>query len=128
MRVLIVDDDVGILHTLMTGLTSCGFQVISAKDGYQALSFIESSKKDPVPVALMVTDLKMPGIDGIDLIKKAKVLSPGLLVVLITAYGDDQVRNEVKELDDCVYLEKPFTPNELLEVIKDVVEQSEGEH
>jgi DNA-binding response OmpR family regulator len=128
VRVLIVDDDVGILHTLMIGLTSCGFQVISAKDGYQALSFIESSNKDPVPVTLMVTDLKMPGIDGIDLIKKARALSPSLLAVLVTAYGDDQVRDEVRELNHCVYLEKPFTPNELLEVIKDVVEQSEGKH
>ena len=128
MRVLIVDDDVGILHTLMTGLTSCGFQVISAKDGYQALSFIESSNEDPVPVALMVTDLKMPGMDGINLIKKAKELSPGLLVVLITAYGDDQVRKEVIELNDCVYLEKPFTPNVLLGVIKEVVEKNEEQH
>lgn len=124
MRVLIVDDDVGTLHTLMTGLTSSGFQVISAKDGHQALSFIESSNEDPVPVALMVTDLKMPGMDGIQLIKRAKELSPDLLVVLMTAYGDDDVRKVAMRLNDCVYLEKPFTPDTLLKAIKEVVERS----
>ena len=122
MRVLIVDDDAGTLHTLMTGLTSCGFQVTSAKNGHQALSLIESSNKDPVPVALMVTDLKMPGMDGIKLIKRAQELSPGLLAILITAYGDDDVHKETMKLNRCAYLEKPFTPNTLLKVIKDIVE------
>lgn len=122
MRILIVDDDVGTLHTLTAGLTSCGFQVISAKDGREALSFIESTNEDPEPVALMVTDLKMPGMDGIELIKKAKELRPDLLAILITAHGNDDVRTEVMKLKQCGYLEKPFTPHALLKVMRGLME------
>ena len=121
MKVLIVDDDAGTLNTLRAGLNSFGFQVLTVRDGRQALNVIESSSGGTGPVELMVTDLKMPGMDGIELIQKVKKLKPDLSAILMTAYGDSHVRKEVVKLKNCAYLEKPFSPATLLRVITETI-------
>jgi len=119
MRILIVDDDPLLLDVLEIGLTSFGFQVHAVKDGQQALGLIKTDGEDHVPVELMVTDRQMPGMDGIELIKKAKKLRPDLLFILMTGYFDNHVREEVMKLNHCRVLEKPFKLDTLLEVINE---------
>ena len=116
MKILIVDDDAGTLNALKVGLSSFGHNVVVAEEGHQALKVIETSTEGSEPVDLMVTDLKMPGMNGLELIRSAKKLSPALASILITAFGDDDVRRDVVALK-CGYIEKPFTPETLMKMI-----------
>ena len=120
MKILIVDDDPGTLNALKVGLISLGHETVVAEDGGQALKIIEMSKERAEPVKLMVTDLRMPGMNGLELIKSAKKVRPELPAILMTAYGNDDIRKEVMNMDRCSYLEKPFNPDNLLKSISEV--------
>jgi DNA-binding NtrC family response regulator len=82
-RVLLVDDDQSFLEVMAFLLEEEGYEVVRAKNGGEALDRLQAG---PFPV--MVTDLKMPGIDGLTLLKKAHGLAPNLLVIVTTAFGD----------------------------------------
>ncbi|RLB80477.1 MAG: hypothetical protein DRH17_11825 [Deltaproteobacteria bacterium] len=121
VKILIVDDGRGTLNALKAGLTSFGYQVLTAAHGPQALKIIESSIEKAEPVELMVTDLKMPGVNGLELIRSAREVRPGLAAILMTAYGDDNIRKEVKDLGCCKYIDKPFRPESLVKMIEEMV-------
>ncbi|MCK4790854.1 MAG: response regulator [Desulfobacteraceae bacterium] len=121
MKILIVDDDPGTRNSLKAGLTSFGYQVLAAADAPEALKIIESSINSVEPVEIMVTDLKMPGMNGLELIRSAKKMRSGLAAILMTAYGDDHIREEVTNLGRCGYIYKPFGPGTLLNMIKETV-------
>jgi DNA-binding response OmpR family regulator len=118
MRILVVDDDTGTLNALKAYLASAGHEAVVAKDGYQALSVIRTSTDRAESIDLLVTDLKMPGMDGLELIRAAKNERPGLPIILMTAYGDESVRRELNGLGSCGYLDKPFSPEKLLKEIE----------
>jgi len=117
MKVLIVDDERDLVSALEAGLVSCGYQVVTAINGRQALHIINHSMKKAEPVELLVTDLIMPGINGFDLIRSARQVLPELRAILITAYGVSNLRKEAISLGHCEYLEKPFNLSELTTVI-----------
>ncbi len=121
MKILIVDDESGTRNALKTGLTSFGYQVLAAAGAPEALNIIESSISGVEPVEIMVTDLRMPGMNGLELIRSAKQMSPGLAAILMTAYGDDHIREEVQNLGRCRYIDKPFVPGTLLNIIEEIV-------
>jgi len=126
VKVLIVDDDQGTRNALMAGLTSFGYQVLATADGQEALKILKSSISQEstsgiAPVEVMVTDLKMPGMNGLELIRSAKKVSPGLAAILMTAFGDDHIRKQVTNLSRCRYIDKPFGPETLLKMIQETV-------
>ena len=82
-RILLVDDDESFLEVMVFLLEEEGYEVVRAKSGPEAFERLQSG---PFPV--MVTDLKMPGLDGLSLLKKAHGLDPNLLVIVTTAFGD----------------------------------------
>ena len=114
MKVLVVDDEPGMVNTLEAGLVSAGYQVVTASNGGQALQIIKLSSKKAEPVGLLVTDLIMPGINGLDLVELARQLLPGLPAILVTAYGVDNVCKDAMSLGSCEYLEKPFNMSVIL--------------
>ena len=116
MKILIVDDDPGIINAIRIGLISLGHKLVAAEDGCHALKIIEMSAEHAEPVEIMVADLKMPGMNGLELIRTVKQMRPEIGTILITAYGSDDIRKEVSSLG-CGYLEKPFTPEKLMETI-----------
>jgi len=121
VKILIVDDESGTRNALKTGLTSFGYQVLAAAGAPEALKIIESSINMVEPVEIMVTDLRMPGMNGLELIRSAKKMSSGLAAILMTAYGDDHIREEVTNLGRCGYIDKPFVPGTLLNMIEEIV-------
>ena len=121
MKVLVVDDEPGMVNTLEAGLVSAGYQVVTASNGGQALQIIKLSSKKAEPVGLLVTDLIMPGINGLDLVQSARQLLPGLPAILVTAYGVDNIRKDVMSLGSCEYLEKPFNMSDLTTVINQLI-------
>jgi DNA-binding NtrC family response regulator len=82
-RILLVDDDESFLEIMAFLLEEEGYEVVRAKNGPEGFERLQSG---PFPV--MVTDLKMPGFDGLSLLKKAHGLQPNLLVIVTTAFGD----------------------------------------
>jgi CheY-like chemotaxis protein len=121
VNILIVDDDRGTLNALKAGLISLGYQVLAATDGPEALRIIESSAGGDEPVNLVVTDLKMQGMNGLELIRFARQVILGLPAILMTGYGDNHIRKEVKEIDDCEYIDKPFSPESLQKIIEETI-------
>lgn len=119
MKILIVDDDTGILNALRIGLTGFGYEVVVAENGDQALKIIGASIEAAEPVDIMVTDLRMPDMNGLELIRLSREEKPGLAAILMTANGDDSIREEARNLGGCEYIEKPFGLNDILKVIRD---------
>lgn len=101
--VLVVDDDPAVRELLSKALTAAGYFVDVAVDAPSALARL--GKK---PYDLMITDLKMPGQDGLSLIREARVTSPGLPVIVITGYSSEAAAIEAINLGVAGYLTKPF--------------------
>ena len=106
-KVLLVDDDASLRKVLEFNLEQEGYAVFSAPDGEEALKLYE--KHDP---DLVVTDLKMPGMDGIDLLKEIKRRNMDQLVIVITAFGTMENAIEAMKLGAYDYITKPFRSEE----------------
>jgi len=119
-HILIVDDEpkVGYFLRRSLELTDKSCKVTTARSGEEALEVLESS-----PVDLLITDLRMPGISGIDLIRWAKTSSPTTQIILITAYGNAQVKAEAQRLKIYHYITKPFNVQEFTKVVKQALEK-----
>ena len=102
-RILVVDDEASIRDLLSKALALADYDVDTAPDGQTALGRLRSGRYD-----LLITDLKMPGMDGLTLIREARQLTPTLPVVIITAYSTEASAIEAINLGVTGYLTKPF--------------------
>ncbi|MEW5893634.1 MAG: sigma-54 dependent transcriptional regulator [Pseudomonadota bacterium] len=111
-RLLVVEDDAALLEALSDTLNLAGYQVDTASDAESALAQLRR-----VTPGLVLTDVQMPGMDGHGLLRAIKAASPGLPVILMTAYG--QIEKAVEAMRDGAadYLPKPFEPDRLLAVV-----------
>ncbi len=116
-RILVVDDEVDILNVLKFVLEKEGFQVDTAQSGEEALRLFEKGYYD-----IVLTDLKMPGIDGLQLLERVKELSPSTDVVIMTAYAsiDSAVTAIKKGASD--YIVKPFINEDVKMRLKRILE------
>ena len=117
VRVLVVDDDPGVRYTLREILASEGLQVDEAADGLEALRRLELQ-----PAALVVTDLRMPGMDGMELLRRLAARAPAPRVIVITAHGSERQAVEAMKAGAHDYFRKPFDNEELLAVVRRAVE------
>jgi CheY-like chemotaxis protein len=118
-RILIVDDDQTMLYMLEHSLTRLGpdYEIITVMDSTEALEQVEQQSFD-----LVVADYMMPKITGVDLATAIHKVSPDTQVVLMTAYGTSRLRDTTKFVGIDGYLDKPFTIDEIHEVIRNAVE------
>src|SRR5205809_7479087 len=122
---LVADDDPGLRESLERTLTREGYRVLLASDGRAALERLQDGAID-----LIVTDLKMPGLTGLELLRAAKAIAPDVDVILLTAFGT--VEEAVKAMKDGAYdfLTKPFRREQLIKLIdkalerRDLIEQN----
>jgi two-component system response regulator HydG len=117
IRVLVVDDDSGVRYTLREILESEGLEVEEAEDGAQALSRLEGAA-----FQLVITDLRMPRVDGLTLLRELRQKSPATRGVLITAHGSERHAVEAMKLGAWDYFKKPFEMEELLAVVQRAIE------
>jgi DNA-binding NtrC family response regulator len=101
-----------------------GYEVISALGSLKALEVLADSSNWPMPLDLLITDLKMPEINGLELIQATRKVNPGLPAVLITAHGDESIQKSLGELELCEYLEKPFNIGILFKFINALSENN----
>lgn len=110
-RVLVVDDEASIRELLTKTLGLADYEVDSAPDARTAIERLRVSQYD-----LMITDLKMPGLDGLALIREAKRLQPELPIVIITGYSTESTAIDAVNLGVAGYLTKPFRVPQVLAV------------
>jgi two-component system response regulator AtoC len=117
-RVLIVDDDDALRESLAMLLSAEGYELVAAADGDEALLRLDES-----PVDVILCDLRMPGIDGFDLIPQLGRRLPGVPVILMSAHGTTDLAVEAIERGAYDYLAKPFQPSELLLMLRKTQER-----
>jgi CheY-like chemotaxis protein len=114
-RLLIVDDDESLVlllkETLLTDTEV--YQIETASSGEEAVIKIAQQ-----PFDLIIADLKMPGIDGLEVIRAARAMSPSTRVILMTAHGSNQVEAEALRLQVYEYVTKPFLAEEMRQMVK----------
>jgi DNA-binding NtrC family response regulator len=120
--ILIVDDDELMRSFLLTVLTEEGHKVAEAKSGREALSALSREEFD-----LVVTDLRMPGLSGLDLMREGKTVRPDARWVMVTAYGSIGNAVEAMKAGASDYLTKPFhSPDELRHVVRRVLKEADA--
>src|SRR4030042_1968095 len=121
--ILIVDDDELMRSFLLTGLIEEGYRVEGVSDGKTALVRFQSTVYD-----LVITDLRMPDMSGLELMNKAKKANPETRWIIITAYGSIENAVEAMKAGASDYLTKPFqSPDELRHVVRRVLREAEAE-
>jgi two-component system NtrC family response regulator len=103
MRVLLVDDDSSVRRVLEFKLKQRGFEVATAVDGHDALEILKEQ-----PFDLLLSDIRMPRVDGIELLERASQIRPGLKVILITAHATVSQAVQAVKLGAFDYITKPF--------------------
>lgn len=114
---MVVDDEVSICESLQDWLKDIGYDVVTASNGVEALQMAQKEKPD-----IIIADLVMPGIDGIELTKRIKELSPDIPIIIITAYGSIATAIAAIKEGAYDYIEKPFCPERVELLIKKLVE------
>jgi CheY-like chemotaxis protein len=117
--VLVVEDEDGIRHLAREFLERCGYTVLEARDGDEALRLGETY---PSPIHLMVTDVIMPQMSGPNLAERVALLRPDLKVLYMSGYTDDAIIQYGGLGQGTAFLQKPFTPDTLACKIREVLD------
>jgi len=113
-KILLVDDEKEFVQTLSERLKTRNLGSSIAYDGEQALEMVDVNRPD-----VIVLDLKMPGIDGIETLRRLKQAHPDVEVIILTGHGSDLEQERAEELGAFAYLRKPVNVNELAQVMKE---------
>lgn len=115
MSVLVVDDEKMMRDLVERILSKEGFAVDTAPSGKEALKKLEKN-----PVDLIISDIKMPGMDGLELLKAVKSKHPDISVIMMTAFGDTYAVKDALLLGADEYVTKPFKSDEMTFVVERV--------
>ena len=120
LTILVVEDELGIRELVRDVLQMAGYEVLIAPNSEEALREAQSYGK---PIQLVITDLIMPGVDGLELSRRLKARQPDIKVILMSGYGEDRI-DEVGGLQaGMAVLEKPFTTPILLSKVRVILEE-----
>jgi DNA-binding NtrC family response regulator len=115
-KVLIIDDDQTLLDALKTILRAAGYEIVSAPSGEAGLKALSDA-----PVDLVLLDLRLPGMQGPEVLQKIREASPHLPVIIITAYCQEEMRREIERLGVVAVICKPFAPEVMLSLIMETL-------
>jgi signal transduction histidine kinase/ActR/RegA family two-component response regulator len=118
--VLVVEDEAAIRRMVATALRLYGYQVVEAADAREA---IELCERDEVSVELLVTDVIMPGMDGVELVSRLLGTRPDLRVLFISGYTDRALGHQGLRPGGTAFLEKPFTPEKLARKVRETLDE-----
>jgi two-component system response regulator (stage 0 sporulation protein F) len=117
-KILIVDDQFGIRILLNEVFSKEGYQTFQAANGIQALDIV--TKHDP---DLVLLDMKIPGMDGIEILKRMKVIDPDIRVIIMTAYGELDMIQEARNLGAITHFAKPFDIDDIRAAVRTHIPQ-----
>ena len=115
--VVLIEDDDPLREALMEYLSDKGFTVLAARTGQEGLALVD------VETAVVVTDLKLPGMDGLDVLRKVKEVNPEIHVIVATGYGSVDTAVQAMREGAYHYVTKPINPTVLLKMVSDVAER-----
>ena len=118
-RILVVDDEAVIREGMRRILDGGGFTVETFANGYLAIEKLQAEAFD-----LLITDLKMPGMSGMDVLDQIKAINPKLPVIIITGFVTDETTAEIIKRGARNCLPKPFNPEQLRNAVKNALENS----
>ncbi len=112
-KVLLIDDDPGIRKVMAITLEDSGYEVVTAPDGETGLKLLQ--KEAP---QIVITDIRMPGMDGIEVLRRIKGIDPGKEVIVVTAFSDLKYAIEALQLDASDFITKPIDDDALTVALK----------
>lgn len=118
IKVLVVDDEAVIRRGVCRVLEGRGYQAEASESGYEAIERLQKT-----PFSIVITDLKMPGMDGIEVLKAIKILQPEVPVIIITGYSTVDTAVDAMKNGAFDYIPKPFTPKQIIEMVEKALEQ-----
>lgn len=118
IRVLIVDDESSMRDMLSIALSDDDYEIVTAADGLEAIAALQAD-----PFDIVVSDIRMPGVDGLELLRRAREVAPDTSIILITAHASTDSAIEALRLGAYDYITKPFDVTELKVTVRHAVEQ-----
>jgi CheY-like chemotaxis protein len=115
-RILIIEDDEEMRSLLKDLLEDEGYQTESADNGSEAFGKLAREYFD-----LIITDIRMPGLTGLDILPGIRRLQPGIPIIVITAFGSEEVHRKALERGATAYMEKPVHIHQLGELIHQMI-------
>lgn len=113
-KILVVDDEESVRFILKQMLETGGYSVDVANNGQEALEALKSSRFD-----MLITDINMPVMNGVELLNKTREEFPGMPVIFITAYGKDKIILEAMKVGLADFIEKPFRMDYVLKTVQE---------
>jgi DNA-binding response OmpR family regulator len=122
-KVLIVDDEETLTWSMAKSLSrdKDKYEVMIANDGREALQLLKQNRVD-----LVISDIRMPDINGLDLLVRVKKEYPETKVIIMTAYGSSDVQREANQRGSLFYIEKPFEISDIRKIIIDLIGRKKG--
>ena len=117
MKILVVDDESIVLESCKRVLEDC-FEVMPARSADAALEVIRRET-----IGMILLDIKMPGKDGMSLLKEVKEKWPDIPVIVMSGYATTETVELVSRTEAATFIAKPFTPDELVEAVAKVIEK-----
>ncbi|ADF41961.1 sporulation initiation phosphotransferase F (response regulator) [Priestia megaterium DSM 319] len=115
-KILIVDDQYGIRILLTEVLQKEGYTTFQAANGFQAIDITKEQAPD-----LVLLDMKISGMDGIEILKRLKQHDEAIKVIIMTAYGELGMIQEAKDLGALTHFAKPFDIDEIRKVVREYI-------
>lgn len=122
IKVLVIDDDKNQRNMLAFALKDRGYHIVAVESGERAVKIAESEKFD-----LAICDIMMPGLGGVDTLKRLRELQPGLRVVMATGYATAETALKSMKLGAVNYLAKPYELKDLLAVLETALKRGRPE-
>jgi DNA-binding NtrC family response regulator len=117
-QILVVDDEPLMCRSLSEVIRRAGYEVFTANNGYEALEFIQQES-----ISVIITDMNMPKMDGIEVLRQAKVIVPNVAVIMVTGYATVDSAVEAMKYGALDYITKPFSPSRINALIEKAISQ-----
>lgn len=121
-KLLLIDDEKPTLSMFRLFLDALGYEVLTAENGNEGIALF---KKESPPIVL--TDIKMPGIDGLEVLKQIKRINPKTQVIVITGHGDMELAKEALDLKASGFIHKPIDRQALENALREATENIAAE-
>lgn len=125
IRILIAEDDTALRSSLAFVLKNRGYEALEAEDGMVALELAQQAKAEDRPIDMLITDIRMPNVDGVELLKLLTEADMELPTVVISGHGDRDMLIDLLRLGCDNFLSKPFEPDEILDKVAEVLRKLE---
>ncbi len=123
-HILIIDDEVEILKTIEFILQGAGYSFAKATDGRDALKKVLEAEAHCKPFDLIITDIRMPGLNGLLVINNVRLMNSKVPILAITGFGTSKLYEQLAAKGCYVCLDKPFSKEELIEKVNALIENS----